>query len=63
MDDSTTLSESQVEDGSTLFLVQRTMKSVTVMVKTLKVSNVSEFFVALFRFDVVIPGQIFLREC
>ena len=63
MDDSTTLSESQVEDGSTLFLVQRTMKSVTVMVKTLKVSNVSEFFVALFRFDVVIAGQIFLREC
>ena len=63
LDDSTTLSESQVEDGSTLFLVQRTMKSVTVMVKTLKVSNVSEFFVALFRFDVVIAGQIFLREC
>jgi len=37
LDDSATLLESQVEDGSVLFLVQRTVKSVAVIVKTLKV--------------------------
>ncbi len=37
LDDSATLLESQVEDGSILFLVQRTVKSVAVIVKTLKV--------------------------
>jgi len=36
LDDSATLLESQVEDGSVLFLVQRTVKSVAVIVKTLK---------------------------
>jgi hypothetical protein len=38
LDDSATLIESQVEDGSILFLVQRTVKSVAVIVKTLKVA-------------------------
>ena len=38
LDDMSTLLDCQVEDGSTLFLVQKTVKSVAVIVKTLKVA-------------------------